>query len=662
MGVKEENQKGIRGFFDKYRYQLFLFLVIIAVKGVFNCFLSTLVQISGADEFGTIAGASFFAGLDWSNVVSHVSYYGFGYSMFMAPIFWLTDNPVVIFHFMIAFNSICLGLTGIIAYNMAVDIFKIKDQKFAVLTAFASAMYFGNVLNANAVYNESMLVLIGWLMVYILLLMQERVDAGKKTYALTVLLSLIMVYSLLVHTRALYLWGAAAIFILTYLVVKRKLLCNPLIIGGICAVGYVLSKITIEKVQNALWLVGEDKSGLNNSVESLGNYFANIKYLGTISGLKGFLYTIFGQIYGMITISGGLYAIFIAIALFVAGLIIYNLVKKEKIELNEKLLTLGMFVVSFLGAALLLTALGISDRTAKTVLTGQGSKWYLYARYWGMVGGLMIFVTLVFLYEKFKVGENAYGMGKKARRMILSIATGGFVFVSAVFVLKLAPKFYMAECSYSNVYLHYVPMGFLKKGDTMSQGAFLTMSIFALVSLAVLIVLVMKNKYIAVTVAVIVLALYNYGYATIVMDKNSSDRFYNEFVDITEEIKALDLEENARIHVIVDNTKVYNDKLAYIYDAQFWLNRYRIIIGNAAEDFDIREPGVIITSKKTDVYQNAGYEVVYVKKDSEIYGTVTVMQKKTYSELPGQDASGGEIASNGEVASDSEIEGDKTVN
>ena len=98
MGAKEVKQGGIRGFFEKYKYQIFLFIVIIAVKGIFNCFLSTLVQISGADEFGTIAGASYFAGLDWSNVVKKVYYYGFGYSMFMAPIFWITDNTVVIFH------------------------------------------------------------------------------------------------------------------------------------------------------------------------------------------------------------------------------------------------------------------------------------------------------------------------------------------------------------------------------------------------------------------------------------------------------------------------------------------------------------------------------------------------------------------------------------
>ena len=87
----------LKRFFHRYKYQLIIFWAIVVVKTIFNLSLSTLVQVTGADEFGTIAGASYFAGLDWSNVVSHISYYGFGYSVLMAPIFLITDNPVVIF-------------------------------------------------------------------------------------------------------------------------------------------------------------------------------------------------------------------------------------------------------------------------------------------------------------------------------------------------------------------------------------------------------------------------------------------------------------------------------------------------------------------------------------------------------------------------------------
>ncbi len=86
MSAKSETDNRGKNFFYRYRYQILIFVSIFIIKSIFNSFLSTLVQISGADEFGTIAGASYFAGLNWSDVVSHVSYYGFGYSMFMAPV------------------------------------------------------------------------------------------------------------------------------------------------------------------------------------------------------------------------------------------------------------------------------------------------------------------------------------------------------------------------------------------------------------------------------------------------------------------------------------------------------------------------------------------------------------------------------------------------
>ena len=69
---------------------------------------------TGQDEFGTVASASYFAGYDWSAMVSEIKYYGFGYSILMAPIYWITDNPQIIFQVMIGFNSICLGISGVI--------------------------------------------------------------------------------------------------------------------------------------------------------------------------------------------------------------------------------------------------------------------------------------------------------------------------------------------------------------------------------------------------------------------------------------------------------------------------------------------------------------------------------------------------------------------
>lgn len=177
---------------------------------------------TGQDEFGTVASASYFAGYDWSAMVSEIKYYGFGYSMLMAPIYWITDNPQIIFQVMIGFNSICLGISGVICYNILKDIFEINDDKFNVIASLASVFFTCVMLNSNTVFNECALMMIEWLMVYLLLLMQRRKDSGKSTLVLTIIFSLVSVYAFTVHTRIIYVLGASFIFIVFYFILKRK--------------------------------------------------------------------------------------------------------------------------------------------------------------------------------------------------------------------------------------------------------------------------------------------------------------------------------------------------------------------------------------------------------------------------------------------------------
>lgn len=615
---------------SRYKCQIIIFLSIIIFKSVFNLAFSALVQISGADEFGTIAGASLFAGLDWSGVVKGISYYGFGYSIFMTPLFMLTDDPVVIFRCMLSFNTICIAVSGIVIYNIIKNIFKIDNEVFAVLSALAGAMWSENMLNANAVYNETCLVLIGLLELYILLKMQEKRDRNESTLILTVILSLIMSYSLLVHTRSLYLWGAIVIFILTYLIMKRKLLVNPAALVSICVFGYLISKYAINKVQSALWYSADGTKELNNSVESLGGYFANIKYLGTLNGLKGFLNTIIGQIYGMVTISGGLFAVFIAIIIcaFIGWL--YCIIKHKKINVDEKMVTTGMFTVSFLGAAICLTALGISNVTSRCVAEGSVSKWYLYVRYWGMVGSIMVMFTLVALYKKFhSVKEDA--LSNINRTVAGSVAV--FVLETVYFLILLAPGFGDFKSEISNVFSSYISMGFLRFGDNMVMKAFVTMSIFAAVCFLMVLICLKKKKIVPLVVISLALSLYSYSYTSIRYDKVASDMLYNEFSDLKSEIDNLGIEENSNIYLNVGNTIKYEHGLldrktrkAYVNAAQFWFSRYRISL----EYPDFTGPAVVITNQDIDAYKKAGFEEIY-SQDTELFNGIRIFYKSKES-------------------------------
>ena len=149
-----------------------------------------------------------------------------------------------------------------------------------------------------------------------------------------------------------------------------------------------------------------------------------------------------------------------------------------------------------------------------------------------------------------------------------------------------------------------------------------------------------KKKYVVMAVLVCALSLYNYAYTTIVIDKDSSDEFYNEFSDISSEIEKLGIDTGSEIHINVGHTKTYEDKfldkkarMGWAYDAQFWLNRYKVIM----EYPDMSEPGVVVTNQDVDEYKKAGYEVVYEKNDSKLFDGIVILKKDEYMKVSDED-------------------------
>lgn len=65
-------------------------LIIIVVVYLYHLDKYNLLYHLG-DEFGYWANAAFMSGFDWSGVASHNTYYSFGYSFVLAPLF-LIDN------------------------------------------------------------------------------------------------------------------------------------------------------------------------------------------------------------------------------------------------------------------------------------------------------------------------------------------------------------------------------------------------------------------------------------------------------------------------------------------------------------------------------------------------------------------------------------------
>ena len=128
----------------KYRIQIILFLSFFVVKILTNLLFKSLTSATGNDEIGTIAGAAYFAGLDWSDVVSTILYYGWGFSALMAPAFHLSDNMSVIYQIMLSYNALLMALSVVICYNILKNIFKIDSEITCALISLASCCFYHN--------------------------------------------------------------------------------------------------------------------------------------------------------------------------------------------------------------------------------------------------------------------------------------------------------------------------------------------------------------------------------------------------------------------------------------------------------------------------------------------------------------------------------------
>ncbi len=135
--MKKDNIIGI--LIEKYKIQLILFFSILISKMLINLLFKGPTALNGAaDESGVISGAAFFGGNDWSNVTSHIMYYGWGYSLLMAPVFILFDNMSSIYQGLLFYNALLLALNAVVCYNILYKFFKIEKKFECALISVAS--------------------------------------------------------------------------------------------------------------------------------------------------------------------------------------------------------------------------------------------------------------------------------------------------------------------------------------------------------------------------------------------------------------------------------------------------------------------------------------------------------------------------------------------
>ncbi|MCI8669291.1 MAG: hypothetical protein HFI34_07210 [Lachnospiraceae bacterium] len=555
----------------KYRVQIILFLSVFIVKVLINLLFKSLTSATGNDEIGTIAGAAYFAGLDWSNVVSTILYYGWGFSALMAPAFLLSDNMSVIYQIMLSYNALLMALCVVICYNILKNFFKINSELTCALVSLASCCFYHNIINGNAIINENPLVFLNWLVLYLILIMQRRVEEGKKVKAYTFLLGFLLCYGLTVHTRFIFTWCALLVAIIIYYLLRNKLFVNIPIMMAECGIGYFVVKFLNSIMQDRLWLAYLKDEAIGNSIESIGAIWGNFAKLFSVDGMIAYLKCVVGQFFILATYSGVFLVLFLVIGGIATGKIILtikarmNKAEPEISRMNASLYTAVIFIAALIIATILFTSVASINSTLVSASQGIGSKWYVYQRYWAAYCAMAIMLTFVYIIKRETVKKEII-----TTFLMYIIASIGFLGV-------IAPELVSIRIKSSGAFTIITPLMIRKMLGYFNYLDFLRLFIVGIFICIISIILIKKRRIKSLSVLFMAMFIFVYVCFLIQSDIPAAQNNNLKYQGLKSILDQYDINDEKYKRIYVD------ENFPSYMLAQFELNRYELILANIDE-------------------------------------------------------------------------------
>lgn len=239
------------------------------------------------DEFGYWSIGAFLAGKDWSNLASQAPYYSYGYSFLLVPLFYIFQEPEMMYKAAVFLNMIMLTGSFFLCIRLAKKLFTEIDERILVLISFVVTMYCSNVVQVHVAWTEIYLAFLFWIIANLVYDVIEK----PANWRLLVL-SILSVYLYIVHQRTLGILAAVVLFIALLKLLKRLSWKGFFIFFGVLFLGVFLQKIAKGYIMSSIFQ--------NNELVANNDYSGQVgKFVLLFSkdGLIYFLQSIAGKIY-----------------------------------------------------------------------------------------------------------------------------------------------------------------------------------------------------------------------------------------------------------------------------------------------------------------------------------------------------------------------------
>lgn len=240
------------------------------------------------DELGYWGNAATLAGRDWHAVMSAIPYYGYGYSFFLVPLFWLGLPMTVMYKAALVLNVLFLfGAFGL-TYRCLRRLFSALPPVGALLVSAAATLYTNNLVQAQGAWSETLLYLVYWLIFAIVLRLLE-----KPTIPTIVGLALAGGYLYMVHLRTLGVLIALALTMLLFWA-SRRLDHKQILVFFLSFVAILVLQNLVKLWYNNTVYVSTLYAGANDYAGQVGNM---LNAMSTPEGWRSLFYSACGKMF-----------------------------------------------------------------------------------------------------------------------------------------------------------------------------------------------------------------------------------------------------------------------------------------------------------------------------------------------------------------------------
>lgn len=265
-------------------FSIFLFLFCIR-------HISETSNLIVWDELGYWGSAAYYAGYDWSSIVTANSgYYSYGYSLILALLLYIFAPLKFAYQAAIIVNAL-LSVGSYILANYVGCFFVKKEKKlYVVIAAFAVSMYGNNITQTCFAWPEVLLIFLFWTLVALFVSLYQRYRLQK-----VLLICVVLVYMFFVHSRTIGVVIAGFLSIIVFVSRKfnKKDLWKISFIAALIVTLFGLGQFIREDVKNEVWRVLADTPLANTSsvlITDTVNKF-------TVKGVWEIIKTFFNRIY-----------------------------------------------------------------------------------------------------------------------------------------------------------------------------------------------------------------------------------------------------------------------------------------------------------------------------------------------------------------------------